>query len=136
MVNSIQKEKPSLLYNTLVWASVILQGIGAFLLACGAILTIIFFIRKIDNFNWTVILLCGAILSANLGLMCLILAGKQISEKRLVQNVSMPVSQKSGFGRSAPCAAVTSESVPDTTAPEIFVSALEKHRRPGLKIAR
>jgi hypothetical protein len=105
-----RNEKPHKFSSLLVWASVVLQGMGAFLLACGTIVTALAFINKIDKFHWIIILLSGAILSANLGLVCLILGNRKIPARGLPQNIQLPLSREPAFRRDTSSAVAADRS--------------------------
>jgi hypothetical protein len=133
MGGSVPKE--NMVFSTLLWASAVLQGIGAALLAGGTIVTIITIIKKVDGFNWIVFLLGGAVLSANLGLVCLLLGYRKRSRRDLSVNIQLPACAESGFRRSVPTVPAADRTVQSETASTLF-SNFPNRPRTQLKIVR
>jgi hypothetical protein len=119
MVGNVPKGKPYFSVP-LIWASVVLQVIGAVLLACGTIVTGLALIQKVDSFYWIVFLLGGAILSANLGFVCLLLGYRKHPCKDLSANIQLPACVEPGLEEVHLLYPLPNRSAPSVSTATLF----------------
>jgi hypothetical protein len=133
MAGIVPKEKTFSMQ--LIWMSIVLQVTGALFLTSGTIVAILAIVKKMDGFNWVVFLLSSAILSANLGLVCLVLGYRKRSVKEPSLANPMPAFQEPGFRRSTVDLPET-DNVQKSTAASSLFSNISRRRRPQLKIVK
>jgi hypothetical protein len=125
MVGNVRNEK-SFFSMLLIWTSVVLQWIGALLLAGGAIVIAVALTRKVDSVNWIALFLGGAALSANLGAVCLILGHRKRSCRDLPVN-SLPLYAEAGNAPAIPVADEMAQSEDVCTLFSDFINQPSTH---------
>jgi hypothetical protein len=86
------------------------------LLACGTIAAGVSLIQKVDGFYWIVFLLGGAVLSANLSMICFLVRYSKRPCRELSANIQLPACAESGFRRSNPVLSATDRLAQSQTA--------------------